>query len=444
MFLQLLQGAKFEGRVYPINGKADTIAGLKAYPSLSSVPEHLDYVIVAVPAVAVPGVLEDCIAAGVVDVLVCAAGFSETGEEEGKRLDSVTRDIALRGGLRLIGPNSLGYHVPSARMMMYKEASLTPGPVAFVSQSGGHCNMYTSQGPAQGITFSKVISYGNALVMDSNDYLEHLATDPETGIICMYIEGVKDGAKFKKLVTQLTPEKPIVIWKAGLTPWGARAAATHTGSMAGDKQIWDAFFQQTGAIRVDSLDEMADVTMTLLRLKPSLGARVAIWGGGGGNSVASGDVCAREGLEVPALSDETVAKLMESMTLVNQIVVNPLDAGSMYYDNDLLRRGLEIVAADPNIDIIIAYLAAGFAKVFGQKHLADFTKCISDFNRQSPSGKPVFIAIRDEGQPGDGEEFAQYLREADITTYDSLPRACRALRRFTRYHRFMARRLAPA
>ncbi len=438
MFLRLLQEAKFAGRIYPINPKADTIAGLKAYPGVSSVPEHVDYVIVTVPAAAVPDVMEDCVTAGAVDVLICTAGFGETGEEERKQLEVKIRDIAVRGGLRVVGPNALGYHVPSARMHMYREAELVEGSVAFVSQSGGHCQMYVRQGPSQGIGFSKVISYGNALVMDSTDFLEYLATDAETAIICMYIEDVKNGQRFRELVADLNPRKPIIIWKGGLTPWGARAAATHTGSMAGDKQIWDAFFKQTGAIRVDSIDEMADVTMTLLRLRPSAQGGVAVWGGGGGNTVAAGDICAQEGLQVPALSDETIGRLLEFLPIVNQIMVNPLDAGSVFRDVSLLRRALETVAKDPGIDIILLHLAAGFAKWFGPDHLARFRECVSVFNRESPSGKPAVVAIRDEGKPGDAEEFVYYLREAGITTYSSLPRACRALSRFANYHRFIA------
>ncbi|MFC1999778.1 CoA-binding protein [Chloroflexota bacterium] len=444
MFLQLLQKAKFEGRIYPINPKADTIAGLKAYPSVSSVPEHVDYVIVTVPAAAVPGVLEDCATARALDVLVCTAGFGETGEEEGKTLDSVIYEIALKGGLRVVGPNSLGYHVPSARMGMYIEASLKPGPVAFVSQSGGHCQMYTRQGPSQGIAFSKVISYGNALLMDSTDYLEHLANDPETGIICMYVEDVRDGKRFKELVTRVNPLKPVIIWKGGLTPWGARAALTHTGSMAGDKQVWDAFFKQTGAMSVDSIDEMADLTMTFLRLKPLSGRRVLVWGGGGGNTVAAGDVCAWEGLELPSLSEQTRVNLMEFMTLVNQIIVNPIDAVSGFFDTDVLRRGLETAAADPNIDIIIIHLSAGTPRRLPKEIVARVRDIISELSHRAPSGKPVVVAVREDGKPGEGEEYVDYLREADITTYSSPARACRALSKFAAYHSFINQQIAVA
>ncbi|MFC2000808.1 CoA-binding protein [Chloroflexota bacterium] len=436
-FLRLLREANYEGRIYPVNAKADTIAGLKAYPNVQSIPEHVDYVIVTVPAAAVPTVLQDCVTAGALDVLVCTAGFGETGEEEGTRLDSVMHDIAIKGGLRLVGPNSLGYHVPSARMIMYAEAASTPGPVAFISQSGGLCQMYTMQGPAQGIAFSKVISYGNALVMDSTDFLEYLATDQETGIICMYTEGVRDGAKLQRLVTQLVPSKPVVIWKAGLTPLGSRAAATHTGSMAGDKQVWDSFFNQTGAIRVNSIAEMIDVTMTFLRLKPLTRARVAMWGGGGGFTVTAGDVCTEEGLELPVFSEQTRSKLMEFMQLVNQIIVNPIDGASAFFDAAILRRGLETIAADPNIDIVLMYLPAALTKRKWAREAERTREVVSDLSHHPPSGKQVVVAIRDEGKFGDVDAFIRYLREADITTYHSLPRACRALTRFAGYHKFI-------
>ena len=427
MFIKFLREGKFDGRIYPVNPKADIISGLKAYPSVSAIPEHVDYVIITVPAAAVPSVLEDCATAGAMDVHICTAGFAETGEEEGKKLESQVREISLREGLRTVGPNCLGYHVPASRMRIYVEADMTPGPVAFVSQSGGHCQVFTGKGISHGITFSKVISYGNALIMDSTDYLEYLASDPETKIICMYIEDVKDGRKLKDQVTRLVPEKPVVIWKGGLSDSGARAAATHTGSMAGDKQVWDSFFKQTGAIRVDSIDEMANITMTLLNLKPSSGERVAVLGGGGGNTVTAADVCAREGLEVPAISDTTMAKLMEFMTPVNQILVNPIDAGSALRDPDILRQTLETVASDPNIDIILLHSPSGAVKWFGAEYFTRFTQALLNFNRESPSGKQAVMAIREEGKLSDIEEIVEYLRKAGVVTYSSFPSACLVL-----------------
>ena len=436
-FLSLLQKAKFEGRIYPVNPNASVIAGLKAYPSVKAIPEPLDLVIVTVPATAVPQVLEDCVAAKAVNVHIATAGFSETGEAAGREIEARVREIALRGGFRLVGPNCLGYHVPSARMQMYDNIILAQGPVAFVSQSGGHGQAYVRLGPSFGIGFSKVISYGNALIMDGTYFLEYLTTDPETQVICMYLEGVKDGQKLTKLVKQIGPSKPVIIWKGGITASGARATATHTSSLAGDREVWNAFFKQSGAIQVGSIEEMADVTMTILQLKPSLGARLAVLGGGGGNNVATADICAEEGLELPPPSRETKAKLLEFMTLVNQSVVNPMDAGSMFASTALLRRTLDTVAADPQIDILLLHLGASFAKWFSPQAMAELKACIVSFNRDSPTGKPVVVAIQEQEKAADAAEFIGDLRQTGITTYNSLRRACRALRQFASYHRFV-------
>lgn len=438
-FLRLLKQAGFRGRIYPVNPKASMIEGFKTYPSLTSIPEPLDLVIVAVPVASVAQVLEDCATVRALNVNICTAGFSETGEARGKEMEGRIRDIALKGGLRVVGPNCLGYHVPSARLQIFDKIVLAQGPVAFLSQSGGHAQTCARLGPARGIGFSKVISYGNALMTDSTYFLEYLATDPETEIICMYIEGIKDGRRFADLVRQIVPHKPVIIWKGGLTSSGARATASHTGSLAGDSQVWHAFFEQTGAIRVGSIEEMADVTMTLLQLKPVLGRRVVVFGGGGGNNVATADICTEEGLDVPALSAKTTAKLLEFVPLVNQSVVNPMDAGSIFAPVTLLQRAMETVAADPLIDVIILHIGADFAKWLSPEDQAKFKKCASDFNRQNPWGKPVVMAVQHQANAALAEEYVNDLREAGITTYDSLRSACRALRRFASYHQFIAR-----
>jgi acyl-CoA synthetase (NDP forming) len=177
--------------------------------------------------------------------------------------------------------------------------------------------------------------------------------------------------------------------------------------------------------------------MTILQLKPSLGARLAVFGGGGGNNVATADICAEEGLELPPPSTETKAKLLEFMTLVNQSVVNPMDAGSMFASIALLRRTLDTVAADPQIDILLLHLGASFAKWFSPQAMAEFKACIVSFNRDSPTGKPAVVAIQEQDKPTDAAEFISDLRQTGITTYNSLQRACRALRRFASYHRFV-------
>ncbi|MBM3131854.1 MAG: CoA-binding protein, partial [Chloroflexi bacterium] len=316
--LRILQEGRFPGHLYPVNPKAASIDGLKCYSTVSSIPERVDLVTVTVPAATVPQVLEDCAAAGVPNVQICTSGFGESGEEAGKLLDERVREVATRGNLRVIGPNCMGFHVPSARMQMFENVPLDAGPVAFLSQSGGHSRTFILCASHFGIGISKVISYGNALLLEAPDYLEYLADDPETKVICMYLEGVRDGHRFTELAKRVNPAKPIIIWKGGHTPSGARAASSHTASLAGNDRVWDAFFKQTGAIQVGSIEEMTEVAMALLRLGPVAGNRLALLGAGGGDSVAAGDIAAEEGLELPSPSPQTREKLLEFVALVNQ------------------------------------------------------------------------------------------------------------------------------
>ena len=439
--LRLLKENGFPGRLYPINPNATTIDETPVYPSIRSLPEPVDLVIVTIPAVGLPQVLEDCVATGTANVHICSAGFSETGEAEGKAVEEKVMEIASKSHLRIVGPNCLGYHVPSAKLIMYVLADPTPGPVAFLSQSGGHAQDFVRYGPRMGIYFSKVVSYGNALTMDSTDFLEYLATDDETQIICLYIEGIKDGPRFMKLVRQIGRTKPIIIWKGGLTSLGARAAATHTASLAGDGRIWDAFFKQTGAVRVGSIEELADTAMTFVRLKPMLRARVAVIVGGGGSNVANGDICAQEGIEVPILSGETRARLLKVLSLTNQSVVNPIDSPAVLHHPLILRQVLETLTADPTVDIVILHVTAFARRKVENEGLASLKTCVAEFTRENPS-KPVVAAMRGSDRwRGEAESMIRELREANITTYDSLRSACRALRRFTDYHLFNAERL---
>ncbi|MBE9502026.1 MAG: CoA-binding protein, partial [Chloroflexi bacterium] len=165
--IDCLQGLHFEGRIYPVNPNATEIRGLKVYPNLGSIPEHVDLVIVCVPAPAVPGVLEDCIAAGAKNVHIFTAGFEETGEAEGRELGEKVKEIARRGGLRIIGPNCMGLYVPAARISTLAGSVVESGPVAFISQSGTLAENYNRYAEASGFRFSKVFSFGNAYVLDS-------------------------------------------------------------------------------------------------------------------------------------------------------------------------------------------------------------------------------------------------------------------------------------
>jgi len=232
--------------------------------------------------------------------------------------------------------------------------------------------------------------------------------------------------------------KPVVLWKGGLTTSGARAAISHTASLAGDRRIWDAFFKQTGAIEVGSIDEMAEVTMTLLRLKPSPGKRVAVLTAGGGSSVAAGDISAQEGIDLQALSEQTKTGLLDFITLVNQGVANPIDVPGVIADYPSLERTYDLLAADPMIDMVIFHLGVG--AVFINRALdamAQLQRHVSNSAEQNPKLKPFVVALSNEGQVHDTEKYEQQFKEIGVLAYSSLRTACRALNRFASYYKFL-------
>ena len=314
-FLLRLMNIGFPGTIYPIHPKATEIMGLKAYPNLTSLPEPVDFVIVAVSAPRVPGVLEDCVSAGLKNVHIFSSGFGETGEPEGKKLEQQVLEIIKRGDLRVVGPNCMGLYVPASKLAAWGVKPAGSGHVAFLSQSGGHGEILTAYAQSMGVYFSKLISFGNACGLQVEDFLEYLHQDPDTHIITLYLEGVKNGNRLTQLIKEINRTKPVIILKAGLTESGSRAVASHTGSMAGEGRIWDAFFKQTGAIRVKSLEEMIDAVLPFLYLKPCSGKRALVLGGGGGNSVAFADICGRQGLDIPPISDKTRNGLNEFIRL---------------------------------------------------------------------------------------------------------------------------------
>lgn len=445
-YIGRLQKSGFDGHIYPVNPNAAEIRGLTCYPTVAKIPEAIDLVIISIPAREVPGVLEDCITVGAKNIFIFTAGFEETGEEEGIELGARIKEIAHRGRLRIIGPNGMGLCVPANKISTIGEVPAESGPVAFLSQSGGHASEYMGYAQEFGLRFSKVISFGNALTLESTDYLEYLATDPETEIICMYLEGVRDGRRFAKLVREVNPTKPIIIWKGGLTELGARTVSSHTGSLAGQEAIWNAFFQQTGAVRVNSLEEMADVTMTFLYLRPLQGRRAAVIAGGGGISVAAADDCARAGLEVPVLTTETRKQLRSFIRPAGMIIRNPLDLWEVMGNIAPLKQALELAAADPLIDMLILMQSfnMGQRRGRGQRRGAaggrEMGEFLVKFARENTHQKPMVVVSRVRGwgmrATSEVPEIRAELMRSGVPVYRTLARASLALSRFIRYHEF--------
>jgi len=444
-FLSRLCDTGFSGAIYPVNSKATEIQGFKAYPNVKSIPEAVDLVTVAIPASGVPQVLEDCVAAGVKNVHIFSSGFSETGEEEDHQIEEKITEIIQRGSLRVVGPNCMGIYVPASKLTAWGAKPEGTGNIAFISQSGGHGEFLTGYAQGLGIHFSKVISFGNACGLQAIDFLEYLADDPDTSIISMYLEGIRDGNRFTQLVKTVNHTKPVIVWKGGLTDSGAKAVVSHTGSLAGESRAWQAFFAQTGAIGVNSLEEILDVAMAFLHLSPPRGRCVLLMGGGGGNSVALADICSREGLEVPHLSEKTRRKLNAFIRLAGNSVRNPLDVWEVLEDLDSLRRCMELAVADPVINMVIIDRLVGNiyddSPIEAQRQ-QEINNFIIDFARKNAYQKPLVIATNLFGNTPEVAASAVKVRKEFFTggvpAYSSHVNAARALSRFIKYHEFQA------
>jgi acyl-CoA synthetase (NDP forming) len=431
----------FPGKLYPINPKAEEIDGVKTYPSLVSLPNPVDLVVISVPAPFVPDALRDCVASGSKNVHIFSSGFKETGEEEGMKLQAEIEKIAVEGQLNVIGPNCMGLYVPQSRILTWIGAPEKSGPVSFVSQSGGHAQDFTNYANVHfGICFNKVISYGNALTLDSTDFLEYLANDDETKIITMYLEGVKNGRKLLELITKINQKKPVIIVKGGLTESGARAVSSHTGSMAGGEKIWNAFFQQSGAVRVSSLEEMAEVTEAFLHLGKAHGRRVAVIGTGGGIGVAAADSCAQAGLDLSVLPQEVTQKLRQFIPPAGNMIRNPIDAHILFIYLEMLGKTLELLSSK-YIDMFVISLHLEWLYNFDNgAQIKKIATYIAQSARKHANGKPLVVVWR-QYQPDPKYVkkrmmLEKILQEAGIPVYEGLHRAVFALSKLVAYYEF--------
>jgi len=434
----------FPGKLYPINPKAQEIDGVKTYPSLVSLPKPVDLVVIAVPAPFVPDALRDCVASGSKNVHIFSSGFKETGEEAGIKLQAEIEKIAAQGQLNVIGPNCMGLYVPQSRIVTWVGAPEKSGPVSFVSQSGGHTQDFTNYASVHfGIYFNKVISYGNALTLDSTDFLEYLANDDETKIITMYLEGIKNGRKLLELITKINRKKPVIILKGGLTESGARAVSSHTGSMAGGEKIWNAFFKQSGGIKVSSLEEMAETTEAFLHLGKAHGRRVAVIGTGGGIGVAAADSCARAGLDLTVLPQEVTQKLRQFIPPAGNMIRNPIDALILFVDLPALGKTLELLSSQ-YIDMFVISLHLEWLYNFDNgAQIKNIATYIAQSARKHANGKPLVVVWwQYQPNPKYAKKRAlleEILQEAGIPVYEGLQRAVSALAKLAEYHEFRGR-----
>jgi acyl-CoA synthetase (NDP forming) len=404
MLKNLIKGC-FEGNIYPIHPELDELLGKKVYKSLADVPEVPDLAVIAVPTKAILSAVRACTEKGIPAGVVITAGFAELGEA-GRELQDRMVQTAREKGMILVGPNCNGFMNPWEKLYIeFPSYHVPPGAIAVVGQSGGVLDGLARKIMNRGLGCSLCVASGNEADLHVEDYLAYLADDPRTKVILCYIEGFKDGGRFYRIVREVTRKKPVVAYKSGRTDAGAKAAMSHTASLAGSDAIFEAVCRQAGIIRAKNLHHLFNVGTGFLDQKLPKGRRICVITAGGGWGVMAADECVSLGLEMASLSPETIRQL-DAFLPAWWNRGNPIDlvAGT---SSDNVFHAVETILASPDVDGVI-YLglmpALKFTKTelqqkkfmdgnWGEALVRAAMECGRSLSRLSKQyGKPVVVA----------------------------------------------------
>jgi len=438
-FLTPLQDQGYKGEIYPVNPKYSVIGGLPAYPRVSAIPGPVDYVISSIPAQEIMDLVEDCGQKGVKGLHLFTARFSETGRKDAADLELEILRRARKYGLRIIGPNCMGVYYPKEGIAFNTGMPSEPGKIGLLSQSGQVVGEIVGFSAQRGVRFSKAISYGNALDFNECDYLDYFAQDQETDLILMYIEGVRDGKRFPNSLRQAAAVKPVIVVKGGRGNAGTRATVSHTASMAGSQQIWEAVVRQAGAISLDNLEDMTDLAVAFSFLPLAAGRNLAVIGGSGGSSVLAADQCEEAGLDVIPLPQDIREKLKEAGVSIWDWIGNPADFSIAMGDLEAAFKIGTLMIEHPAFDSVMAFVHGPWGKIpqpFSvEDHIQQYV-LVSSFN------KPVIYVFQEPRRQGkENEELLNISREIKerliakkLAVYPSIGRAARALSRMIGYY----------
>ncbi len=409
--LNALTQRGYQGGIYPVNPKYSEMGGVPCYSSIVDVPQPCDVAVIAVPAAQVPSMVAACGDSGVAFAVVLGGGFRESGER-GQQIEAELLRVAREKGVRLLGPNCLGFvNVPDRVYAgfgsMVRPPFVGPGIVSAVIQSGGFGNSLVMRCSAAGIGFRHIIASGNETDLTTVELIEACIDDPATQIILTYVEGIRDGRAFMVAARRaLAAGKPLIAWKAGNSTQGMRAAASHTANMTGSYDIFRAMFKQCGVIEMHDMEDIVDYVQAFLAQRPALGRNVAVMGGSGGSAVVFSDAADTYGLKLAALSPQTQSVLAENLPSIASLE-NPIDFAAGFATEANAPRmlaAIEAVLADPGID----QLALMLATIVGAPGAALATALARAATRYN---KPILV-------------FWASPKEASAQAYDILRQAC--------------------
>jgi acyl-CoA synthetase (NDP forming) len=425
----VLQGG-FRGGIYPVNPNRDEILGLKVYKDVNDVPHDIDLAIFTLLAKYMPKAMECCVQKGIKGGVIISADFAETGDK-GRALEVETVGIARAGGLRFIGPNGMGIYTSAANLNIALQNEPLPGHLAFISQSGTYGGSLASVAREKGFGLRTFVSVGNQADVEVSDLIEYFLCDPDAKVIALYLEGVKKGRRFFEVAGRATQMKPILVYKGGSSDAGSRAAMSHTASVAGADEIFDAMCRQTGIIRVQEIEHLFVMAEALINQPLPNGNRIAVIGSGGQGVVAV-DSCRALGLEIPELDREAALMMKEILPPHAPIPKNPVDFAGGTRSALEEARIVERLASLDYIDGIISNMPvnAFLSKSFGEvtKLGVEGAELLAGIPREFK--KPVVtMKFRDFDDPIIGT----ILSDAGIPVYDTPEDCARAMFALVRY-----------
>jgi acetyl coenzyme A synthetase (ADP forming)-like protein len=427
--LENIIGGGFSGEIYPVNPRATEISGKKCYPSLAAIPGQVDCAVLVIKRDLVVPALRECGAKGVLAVIVITAGFAETGEE-GRKLQGEIAQIARQHKITLLGPNCLGLINPWHRLnAAFGQAINLPGPIALISQSGALITAIQDMAAHEKIGFSVLASLGNKATLDEVEFLQTLSKDENTRVIAAYLEDIGRGQDFMRVAERVSKNKPIVILKSGRTTSGAKAASSHTGSLAGADSAYNSAFERTGVVRADSIEHLFDVATAFAYQPLPKGDRIAVVTNAGGPGIMMTDALELAGLTIARFDDKTKEALRNILPAAGS-AHNPVDVlGDA--TGDLYGAAIEVLLSSDSVDSLIIILTP-------QKMTDDVATARAIVAAAQKHRKPVLACFMGADIIARG---VQLLRENRIPCYAIPERAARAIREMVSYYRYRNRPL---
>ena len=420
----LIRGG-YKGDIYLINPKRDELFGMKAYHSITEVDKEIDLVMVVIAPRFLASAVADSVKMGAKGIIIITAGLGETGEE-GKKIEAEILDEAAKTGAYVIGPNCSGMFNASADINMLGIPAINKGLISVLTQSGNVIDSLTHFARMKGCGFNKIINIGNAVGVQLHEYITYLKDDHDTKVIATYLEGIRGGNELVRVARETAKTKPIIALKVGKSSAGARAAASHTGSLAGDDIILDAAFKQAGIVRASNADELVDMADVFSNCPLPKGNRLVIMSEGGGDNSIAADNAEKYGMQVSLLNEETQEKI-KPVLLAGMPAHNPVDYGGTAEENpNVIVRCVKACLEDDQVDgILIAGFFGGFFDIIAP-HIAELeeqaSRDLADLVKKYK--KPLIV---NTSYARNSIKSLDILKEAGIPVIESSDRAAQCM-----------------